>query len=100
MKDATRIFKRYEEGPLLHIKDFPGKAQIYNPAPVQYGDETILLVSVVEHAATRGYGRDVGQTRIARSNDGINFVLSEKILLILKQLVNHGTDIIILLITE
>jgi len=74
MKDATRIFKRYEEGPLLHIKDFPGKAQIYNPAPVQYGDETILLVSVVEHAATRGYGRDVGQTRIARSNDGINFV--------------------------
>ena len=78
MKDATRIFKRYEEGPLLHIKDFPGKAQIYNPAPVQYGDETILLVSVVEHAATRGYGRDVGQTRIARSNDGINFVLSEE----------------------
>ena len=78
MKDATRIFKRYEEGPLLHIKDFPGKAQIYNPAPVQYGDETILLVSVVEHAATRGYGRDVGQTRIARSNDDINFVLSEE----------------------
>ncbi len=78
MKDATRIFKRYEKGPLLHIKDFPGKAQIYNPAPVQYGDETILLVSVVEHAATRGYGRDVGQTRIARSNDGINFVLSEE----------------------
>ena len=78
MKDVSRIFKRYEEGPLLHIKDFPGKAQIYNPAPVQYGDETILLVSVVEHAATRGYGRDVGQTRIARSNDGINFVLSEE----------------------
>ena len=47
MQDATQIFKRHEGGPLLHIKDFPGKAQIYNPAPVQCGDETILLVSVV-----------------------------------------------------
>ena len=25
MEDATRIFKRYEKGPLLHIKDFPGR---------------------------------------------------------------------------
>ena len=78
MKDATQIFKRHEGGPLLHIKDFPGKAQIYNPAPVQFGDETILLVSVVEHAATRGFGRDVGQTRVARSKDGIHFTLSDK----------------------
>ncbi|MFL2860089.1 MAG: glycoside hydrolase family 130 protein [Pontiellaceae bacterium] len=78
MKDATQIFKRHEGGPLLHIKDFPGKAQIYNPAPVQCGDETILLVSVVEHAATRGFGRDVGQTRVARSKDGIHFTLSDK----------------------
>ena len=78
MKDATRIFKRHEGGPLLHIKDFPGKAQIYNPAPVQVGNETILLVSVVEHAATRGYGRDVGQTRVARSKDGIHFELSDE----------------------
>ena len=78
MKDATKIFKRHEGGPLLHVKDFPGKAQIYNPAPVQCGDETILLVSVVEHAATKGFGRDVGQTRVARSKDGINFELSEE----------------------
>lgn len=78
MKDATKIFKRYEGGPLLHIKDFPGKAQIYNPAPIQVGDETILLVSVVEHAAARGFGRDVGQTRVARSKDGINFEVSEE----------------------
>ncbi|MCH2075068.1 MAG: glycoside hydrolase family 130 protein [Puniceicoccaceae bacterium] len=78
MKDATKIFKRHKGGPLLHVKDFPGKAQIYNPAPVQCGDETILLVSVVEHAATKGFGRDVGQTRVARSRDGINFELSEE----------------------
>ena len=78
MQDATQIFKRHEGGPLLHIKDFPGKAQIYNPAPVQCGDEPILLVSVVEHAATRGFGRDVGQTRVARSKDGIHFTLSDE----------------------
>lgn len=75
MKDATGIFTRHPGGPLLQVKDFPGTAQIYNPAPVQFGDETILLVSVVEHAATKGYGRDVGQTRIARSTDGIHFEL-------------------------
>jgi beta-1,4-mannooligosaccharide/beta-1,4-mannosyl-N-acetylglucosamine phosphorylase len=75
MKDATRILTRHSQNPLLRIEDYPGVAQIYNPAPVQFGDETLLLVSVVEHAATHGYGRDVGQTRIARSSDGINFVL-------------------------
>lgn len=78
MKDATRILKRHPQNPLLHVKDYPGIAQLYNPAPVQFGDETLLLVSVVDHAATRGVGRDVGQTRIARSKDGVHFTLSEK----------------------
>lgn len=75
VKDATRIFTRHEAGPLLKVQDYPGIAQIYNPSPVQFGDETLLLVSVVEHAATHGVGRDVGQTRIARSTDGIHFDL-------------------------
>lgn len=78
LKDATRILQRHPKNPLIHINDFPGYAQIYNPSPVMYGDETILLLSVVEHAATRGNGRDVGQTRIARSSDGINFTVSEE----------------------
>ncbi len=73
--DATRILKRHELNPLLHVKNYPGVAQIYNPAPVQFGDETVLLVSVVEFAATKGFGRDVGQTRLARSRDGIHFTL-------------------------
>jgi predicted GH43/DUF377 family glycosyl hydrolase len=77
-KDATKILTRHPQNPLLHVKDFPGVAQIYNPSPVKFGDETILLVSVVEHAAIRGYGRDVGQTRVARSKDGINFELSSE----------------------
>jgi len=78
MKDATKIFKRHPGNPLIQVKDYEGTAQIYNPSPVQFGDETILLVSVVEHAAKRGYGRDVGQTRIARSKDGIHFELGNE----------------------
>lgn len=78
IKDATKIMVRSGQNPLLHINDFPGCAQIYNPSPAMYGDETILLISVVEHAATQGFGRDVGQTRVARSKDGIHFVLSDK----------------------
>lgn len=74
-KDATRILKRHPQNPLLHVKDYPGVAQIYNPSPVMYNGQTILLVSVVDHK-TPGLGRDVGQTRIARSIDGINFELS------------------------
>ncbi len=77
-KDATRILKRYENNPVLDVKDYPGIAQLYNPSAVKFGDEIIVLVSVVEHAATRGYGRDVGQTRIARSKDGIHFELSDE----------------------
>lgn len=76
--DATRILTRHPQNPLIKLEDYPGVAQIYNPSPVQFGDETLLLVSVVEHSATRGYGRDVGQTRIARSQDGIHFELGRE----------------------
>ena len=77
MKDATRILERHPANPLLHVDNYPGIAQIYNPSPVQFGDETILLVSVVDHK-TEGLGRDVGQTRVARSRDGIQFDLSSE----------------------
>ncbi len=78
MVHTTQILKRHPNNPLIHIKDYPHLAQIYNPSPVIYEDKTILLVSVVEHTATRGVGRDVGQTRIAISDDGVNFELSEE----------------------
>jgi len=77
-KDATRILTRCEANPVIDVKDYPGVAQLYNPSAVKFGDEIIVLVSVVEHAATQGYGRDVGQTRIARSKDGIHFTLSDE----------------------
>jgi len=78
MEHPTRIMKRHPGNPVLSIRDYPHIAQIYNPSPVQLGDETLLLVSVVEHAATRGVGRDVGQTRVARSADGVHFDLGER----------------------
>lgn len=76
MKDATGIFTRHTANPLLKVQDFPGIAQLFNPSPVQFGDETLLLVSVTTHK-TDELGMDVGQTRVARSKDGINFELSE-----------------------
>lgn len=78
MIDTTKIMIREKLNPLIHIKDYPGTAQLYNPSPVLYNDETILLVSVIEHSAEEGYGRDVGQTRVARSIDGYKFDLEEK----------------------
>ena len=69
--DATRILTRCPQNPVIDVKDYPGIAQLYNPSPVKLGDETIVLVSVVEHAGKHGIGRDVGQTRVARSKDGI-----------------------------
>jgi len=74
-KDATLILERHHSNPIMKVQDYPGIAQIYNPAPVQYNGQTILLVSVVRHAGKRGYGRDVGETHIARSNDGVKFEL-------------------------
>ena len=76
-RDATKIFKRVPENPIIKVDDYPGVAQIYNPSPVMLGDETIVLVSVVEHSGQRGYGRDVGQTRVARSKDGIHFEIGD-----------------------
>lgn len=75
-KDATKILTRHEK-PIMHVDEYPGIAQLYNPSVVKYNDEFIMLVSVVDYAAD-GEGTDVGQTRIARSKDGIHFELSDK----------------------
>lgn len=77
LRDATTLFDRCPANPILNVKDFPGVAQMYNPSPAVLEDETILLVSIVEHAA-EGQGRDVGQTWVARSKDGISFELERK----------------------
>jgi len=76
-RDATKIMTRHEANPILHVNDFPGVGQLYNPAVVKYKDEFIMLVSVVDYRAP-GAGTDVGQTRLARSRDGISFTLSDE----------------------
>ncbi|MEM8875333.1 MAG: glycoside hydrolase family 130 protein [Planctomycetota bacterium] len=75
MTATTDLFQRVADKPVLNVADYPGVAQLYNPAPAKIGDEFILLVSVVDHV-TDEPGRDVGQTRVARSKDGVNFELS------------------------
>lgn len=84
--ETISILKRHKNNPLIHVGDYKGVAQLYNPSPIQFGDETILLVSVVEHTGTVGYGRDVGQTWVARSSDGINFKFTKK------DFITTGTD--------
>lgn len=71
---AHEILARHPQNPLITPGDFPGAAQIYNPSPVRFGDEIVLLVSVVLHHAD-GAGRDVGQTHVARSRDGLKFTI-------------------------
>lgn len=78
MKDATKILKRYPANPVIDPRDYPGICNITNPTPVFHNGETILLLSVFEFAAKSGYGRDVGQTRIARSKDGIHFEIESE----------------------
>ena len=81
-KDATKILKRYEGNPIIDPQNYPGVSLFFNPSPVRLGDETIVLVSMSEYASpskqTGYYGDTMGQTRVARSKDGINFTIDEE----------------------
>lgn len=72
MKDLRKILQRHPANPILDPDDFQGIRQLFNPSPVKYGDEIIMLVSV------QPYNTTSGETRVARSKDGINFVLDDK----------------------
>jgi predicted GH43/DUF377 family glycosyl hydrolase len=73
MKDATTIMKRHTANPLISPDDYLGVMQIYNPSPVMYKGETILLVSMLFYNNER-----LGETRVARSKDGLNFKIDDK----------------------
>ncbi len=75
LQDATRIFQRHPANPLLRPADYPGIAQLFNPAPVHFENKILLLVSVVPF---RAEGVDGGETRLAESTDGIHFKLSDR----------------------
>lgn len=74
---ACEILKRHPQNPLITPEDFPGAAQIYNPSPFEFQGRTGLLLSIVTHDAP-GVGRDVGQTFVAWSDDGINFEIEKE----------------------
>jgi len=74
--DATRLLRRHPANPLLKVEDYPGIAQLYNPAPVLHDGKVILLVSVVTFQG--GNGIDSGETRVAESADGIHFTLRDE----------------------
>ena len=72
MRDATRILTRHPDNPLIRVADCPGAMQVFNPSPAVYQGETILLLSMIFFAAERG-----GETRVARSRDGIHFAIDD-----------------------
>jgi predicted GH43/DUF377 family glycosyl hydrolase len=78
-RDATNILKRHPRNPILDPRDYPGVMALYNPGVAAYGDETILLVSVLTYKEPETFPgvRDNGKTWIARSKDGVNFDLED-----------------------
>ncbi|KKR03970.1 MAG: Glycosidase related protein [Candidatus Uhrbacteria bacterium GW2011_GWF2_39_13] len=74
MKEARNILKRYQGNPVMKPEDFHGIARIFNPSPVKFKSQTVLLVSVRNFYSETNYG----ETRVAVSDDGINFKLGEK----------------------
>jgi predicted GH43/DUF377 family glycosyl hydrolase len=72
MNDATKILTRHPDNPLISPEDIPGVLKVFNPSPVMYENQTILLVSIVAYKNERN-----GETRIARSDDGVHFTVDE-----------------------
>ncbi len=73
LADATQILKRHPANPLIKPADYPGVMQTYNPSPVMYNGETIILLSMLFYKQER-----LGETRVARSRDGIHFEIEDK----------------------
>jgi len=65
-KRYPELFHRYENNPILTIKDWPYPANsVFNCAATKYKDETILLARVEDR-------RGMSHLTVARSKDGVN----------------------------
>lgn len=73
LTSATKILTRHPANPLISPDDYPGVMQMFNPSPVMYNGETILLVSMIFFKNDR-----LGETRVARSTDGIHFTIADE----------------------
>jgi len=54
LADATNILKRHPANPLIKPSDYPGVMQTYNPSPVMYNGETIILLSMLFYTGKTG----------------------------------------------
>jgi beta-1,4-mannooligosaccharide/beta-1,4-mannosyl-N-acetylglucosamine phosphorylase len=76
MKDIRSILERHPANPLLSAEKLSGVSQIFNPGVAQYDDKTILALSVVQFDQYKHDGTNRGGiTRIAESENGINFTI-------------------------
>ncbi|HBE04006.1 MAG TPA: glycosidase [Spirochaetia bacterium] len=75
--DPRMILKRHPENPVIRPDDIPGCMQIFNPSPVEYNGHKLLLVSMVFFGKSGDENR-MGETRIARSTDGVHFTVESE----------------------
>lgn len=70
---AKNILTRHPKNPIISTDDYPQYYQIFNPSPVMYNGKTILLLSIIPFKGTR-----LGVTKVAESDDGINFAIRDE----------------------
>ena len=75
----TKILTRHSQNPLITPQDVEGLKAVFNPSPVYFKGQTILLLSMIFFDHKFG-----GETRVARSNDGINFTIDDSTFIDLK----------------
>jgi predicted GH43/DUF377 family glycosyl hydrolase len=73
MHKNLSIIRRHPANPIISPADYPGVREVFNPSPVEYNGKIILLLSMI--FKQNGYG---GETRVAASEDGINFTIADK----------------------
>jgi len=71
---SKSVFKRHPGNPVLSPKDFPGADAVFNCGQTWYQGQPLLLVSVLHKS---GYYRGVrgATSHVARTEDGLNFVI-------------------------
>ncbi len=73
MSNILDIMRRHPANPIISPADYPGVREVFNPSPVEYNGKTILLLSMIFKQNTCG-----GETRVAESDDGINFTIADE----------------------
>lgn len=73
--DPRKILTRHPANPILKPEDFHGINTVFNPSPAMYQGKTVLLVSCTTFAEDV---KNCRETRVAMSDDGLNFSLADE----------------------